>query len=104
MGIFFGLDLSLVQPPLPEGKGAALPGTKLWSKVLPSESSSKTSMGRWDLKVKDRDEREPGDTNTKQRKKGPRNWWPGIGRWKMGFKMENATIKFPAGEHWTAPS
>ena len=103
MGKYIGLDLSLVQPPLPEGKGAAVPGTKQWSKVLPSESSSKTSMGWWDLKRKEPIEREPRDTNTKPRNKGPENWWPGIRRWRIGIKMENATIVFPAGENWAAP-
>jgi hypothetical protein len=31
------------------------------------------------------------------------NWWPGIGRWRLGMKMEDATIEFPEGKHWVGP-
>jgi hypothetical protein len=108
-GKYIGLDLSLVQPPLPEGKGAAgeLPGTKQWCKVLPLERSSRTYLGWWDLKRQDSAEREPllsGSSVDEVSSEGNENWWPGIGRWRIGMKMEDATIVFPEGEHWPVPN
>lgn len=105
---YVGLDLSLVQPPLPEGKGAPaeLPGTKNWCKISPAQHSSKTSLGWWDLQRRESTELEPllsredGGASTSG---GYENWWPGIGRWRIGMKMEDATIIFPEGEYWDNP-
>lgn len=32
---------------------------------------------------------------------GYENWWPGIGRWRFGMKMEDATVLFGLSENWT---
>jgi hypothetical protein len=58
------------------------------------------SMGWWNLK---RADTEDGDASPGSRGSELGNWWPGIGPWRMGIKMESATITFPAGENWIAP-
>ncbi|CAG8957389.1 hypothetical protein HYFRA_00010815 [Hymenoscyphus fraxineus] len=101
---YFGLDLNLVQPPLPEGRGALgeLPGTDQWCKLLPVITSPKTSIGWWDMKGGDANqedsllEREGNEATSA----GFENWWPGIGRWRFGMKMEDATILFGVPETW----
>lgn len=45
------------------------------------------SLGWWDLRQSERD---GGDSN----------WWPGSGRWKVGFKMEDITSVLVEGEFW----
>lgn len=35
---YIGLDLELVQPPLPEGKGEHESGTQRWCRIMPFES------------------------------------------------------------------
>ena len=106
---YVGMDLTILQPPLPEGKGAfgELPGTEKWCEVLPLEYSSKTSLGWWDLKqvgneATERDALLASGDGERGGKGGSgyENWWPGIGRWRIGVKMEDATIDFQAGEHW----
>jgi len=42
---YVGLDLGLVQPPLPTGEGPELVGTLQWAKVAAVEWSKKTSLG-----------------------------------------------------------
>lgn len=105
IGKYLGLDLSIVQPSLPEGKGMCgeLPGAKRWCKMLALEYSSGTSWGWWDLGRKEGDERVPllGDEGENRgREGGNENWWPGIGRWRVGMKMEDAMMEFEVGEHW----
>jgi hypothetical protein len=102
---YLGLDLSLVQPPLPEGKGA-LGGTEEWCQLMPLEYSSKTSLGWWDLKrvgeANENDALLGGDGDGDGVKgEGHENWWPGLGRWRIGMKMEDAVVEFPEGEHWS---
>ena len=31
------------------------------------------------------------------------NFWPGLGRWRIGIKIEEAVVEFPEGEHWEGP-
>jgi hypothetical protein len=104
---YAGIDISLVQPPLPEGKGSQgeLSGTERWSQVLPLEYSSKTSLGWWDLKQVDAGENEPLLGRESDRRDGEvhENFWPRIGRWRIGMKMEDADIEFPEGKYWDGP-
>ncbi|KAF8851780.1 hypothetical protein BDZ45DRAFT_133134 [Acephala macrosclerotiorum] len=103
-------DLGLVQPPLPAGEGAELEGTDKWCKIAAVESSRKTSLGWFDLRQRRKaDEREPllggnGRGDQGSGSEGYGNFWPGLGRWRMGIRMEDAVIDFPEGEHWDAPS
>jgi hypothetical protein len=114
------MDLNIVQPPLPSGKSAQdeLPGTDRWLKVLPVEHTKKASLGWWDLRqdatgktrssVGDRmpteEDRLLGSTDedagNETSSSGFENWWPGLGRWRIGVKMEDATIDFAEGESW----
>ena len=110
---YVGLDLHLVQPPLPSGESAnaELPGTDRWCKIMPFEYSPKTSLGWWDLKQGSATESDPLLENSEAQSPAGaedtapkhQNWWPGIGRWRIGLIMENAEIEFPEGEYWAGP-
>lgn len=99
---YVGMDLGLVQPPLPKGDGPALAGTQRWCKVPAVESSKKTSLGWFDLRqslgVDERDALLSGGNVPRGKK--CENFWPGLGRWRIGMKMEDAVIEFPEGEYW----
>lgn len=105
---YVGIDLSIVQPPLPAGNGSQdeLPGTEKWCQSGPLEYSRKTSLGWWDLKQGSANEEDPllgrGD-DCEGRKVEYENFWPGVGRWRIGLKMEDALINFPEGKHWDGP-
>lgn len=101
-----GIDLSFVQPPLPTGKEEEIAGTEEWCHVLITESSKRTSLGWWDL----RQVKEVGEetallgSNEGGGKAGEvegyENWWPGVGRWRLGMLMEESDVDCPAGTHW----
>lgn len=110
---YVGMDLRVVQPPLPEGNGSQgeLPGTDTWCLALPVQYSKKASLGWFDLKqdagtkeeVTERDalSQEDGSGRVKVKENAiSEHWWPGFGRWKLGVKMEDATIELGEGEHW----
>jgi hypothetical protein len=106
---YIGLDLNIVQPPLPamESAQGELPGTDAWCKIMPFESSRKASVGWWDLKqqtpgVTENDpllanESPPNEGDNKHYE----NWWPGGSRRVIGMVMEDAEILFPEGDYWT---
>lgn len=56
-------------------------------RIVPGISSSRCALGWWDLS-QDKGEGFEGEEN----------WWPGGGRWRLGVKMEGATVVFPEGE------
>ena len=93
---YVGLDPTLVLPPLPAGEGSQgeLPGTEQWCEIVPRESARRTTVGWFDLSQADGKGDVPGEHE---------NFWPGIKRWHLGVKMENAKIDFPAGRHWDPP-
>ena len=106
---YVGMDISLVQPPLPRGRGSLseLSGTRKWCQFLPLEYSQKTSLGWWDLKQGDAMEEDPllgrHDDHRSEGNVAHENFWPGFGRWRIGMKMEDATIEFPEGRYWNRP-
>lgn len=106
---FVGMDISLVQPPLPKGKGSLeeLPGTQRWCQSLPLEYSQKTSLGWWDLKQGEASEDDPllgrDDDRGNEGRVGYENFWPSFRRWRIGMKMEDTTIEFPEGKYWDGP-
>lgn len=107
---YIGIDMTLVQPPVPEGKESSqgeLCGTKEWCAVVPYEYSPKTSLGWWDMKKGGATETDPllvvSNDESGAEASGYENWWPGLGRWQIGMMMENATIEFPEGRYWDGP-
>lgn len=93
---YVGVDISLVQPPLPEGQGSQgeLPGTDKWCQIIPGQATRQASLAWVDMSQRD----EKGVLYAKDE-----HFWPGIGRWQLGVKMENATIDFPEGKYWDTP-
>jgi hypothetical protein len=96
---FIGIDLKVVQPPVPEGQGSQgeLAGSHRWCSFYPTMSSSKTGFGWFDLRQKEEREGE-------EREGDAPNFWPGLGRWQLGIKMEDADISFLNMTWWDAPS
>jgi hypothetical protein len=101
---YFGVDVGCVQPPLPAGKGAsveiggpddesapAVPGaeivgTQRWCKITPNIYSGRTCLGWFDLQ-------QPGGLT----------FLPGVKRWMVGAKLEDALLTFDDGELWDTP-
>lgn len=85
-----------MQPPLPSGNGVQdeLPGTDKWCKILPGQSSRKASLAWVDMSQKD----ETGALQAQHE-----NFWPKLGRWQLGVKMEDCEIDFGEGTYWDAP-
>ncbi|KAJ2899564.1 hypothetical protein MKZ38_002997 [Zalerion maritima] len=97
-----GMDISLVQPPLPEGNGSQdeLPGTSDWARILPVQKSWKTHAVWVDLKQEDLP---AGATTPKGMEGRAENFFPGLSRWILGARMDDATIDLEAGKHWPKP-
>ncbi|KAI0817690.1 hypothetical protein GGR55DRAFT_32578 [Xylaria sp. FL0064] len=95
---YLGLDPSLVQPPLPAGKGSQdeLPGTDRWCKVAPAITTKHAGLAWVDLSQKN----EEGQLTSGV---AHENFWPGLGRWQLALKLENAGIDFPEGTYWDIP-
>ena len=105
------MDISLAQPPLPEGRGkeGELPGTKRWCKLMPVEYSKKASLGWWDIRQPISPEYSDDASNDGAQEtylegtcSTAENWWPSLGRWQLGIKMDDATILFGGEELWEA--
>ncbi|MCJ1251919.1 hypothetical protein MMC30_009157 [Trapelia coarctata] len=110
IGKYMGIDFNLVQPPLPEGKGkeGELPGTTKWCKLLPLEYTKKASLGWFDLRQMDPSgDSKASNTDDLDEDTLPEgaystfeNWWPGLRRWNIGLKMEDATVDFGGEIYW----
>jgi len=95
---YVGLDISLVQPPLPEGRGAVgeLPGTDRWCKIVGySQYSSNTKLAWADVNQKGDDGSSPAD--------GYDNFFPGLRRWNLAAKLSDTVAYFPHPETWETP-
>lgn len=104
---YVGLDITLVQPPLPEGMSSygELPGTNKWCGISPYQYSNKTSIGWWDMRQNETLKSMAAGCKGKNDKEHTyENWWPGAGRWRIGMVMENEEIEFPEGRYWTRSS
>ena len=78
-----------MQPPLPQGKGEFKDvevGTEDWRASSPV-LRSKRARGVWvDL-------RQDGVSGEEERSvKAVENWWPGLGRWRLGLWLEDAVL------------
>lgn len=94
---YLGFDTTLVMPPLPAGQGSLgeLPGTDRWCSLIPHQYSRRTTLGWFDISQKD----EEGNTCGEYE-----NFWPGLGRWQVGLKMEDADLAFQLPEEtWQPP-
>ncbi|PNY27315.1 Uncharacterized protein TCAP_02759 [Tolypocladium capitatum] len=94
---YLGFDTTLVMPPLPQGEGShgELPGTRDWCSVVPKQYSRTTRVGWFDMSQRDDAGELAGDHE---------NFWPGLGRWQLGLKMEDADLSFDfPKEIWPAP-
>ncbi|EFQ33835.1 hypothetical protein CGRA01v4_10724 [Colletotrichum graminicola] len=93
---YVGVDPTLVQPPLPEGDGSQceLPGTDQWCSISPGQSCRRASLGWFDIRQADEKGNVVGEHE---------NFWPGLGRWQIGLKMENSDVTFAEPKHWNAP-
>jgi hypothetical protein len=94
-----GIDLTLTQPPVPEGTGSQgeIVGSDRWCSYYPTIASSKTSVGWFDLRQCEDEE------GVAEREGKPENFWPGMGRWQLGIKMTDADISFSKMRYWDAP-
>lgn len=88
---YVGLDLNFVQPPVPQGVPSEVVGTEEWCKCIITQSSSQTHVGWFDISQRDVDGKLTALFD---------NFWPGLGRWHLGVRMDNATIDVPEGEFW----
>lgn len=81
-----GIDLECVHPPLPEGRGSQgeLPGTNSWCAFTPAFSGKAVSFMTFDMEQYREDDRMVPQRN--------KNFWPGLGKWRVGIMMENATL------------
>ncbi len=95
---YIGLDVSLVQPPLPEGCGlqGELAGTKRWCKILPDQKTKTASLGWIDMS-------QDNEQGTIAGNAVSNNFWPGLGRWQLGVKLEDADVTFGEGIYWDPP-
>lgn len=92
-----GLDISLVQPPLPEGQGSEgeLPGTEEWVKTMAVEKTWRAHAIWCDLK-----QDVPHDHDVPGMKGRTENFIPGLSRWCLGVRMDDTAIDFGMGERW----
>lgn len=110
---YVGIDASLVQPPLPDGRkesshsGEELIGTSRWCKILPVVVTRKALLGWMDMaqygdNAADDDGEGSGNSGHVSDVRYE-NFWPGLRRWNMAIKMENADIEFGEGVYWDPP-
>ncbi|KAH7034777.1 uncharacterized protein B0I36DRAFT_84049 [Microdochium trichocladiopsis] len=108
-----GMDIGLVQPPLPGNQDASqgeLPGTQRWCKIGPNQSTRNASIGWLDMK-QTADDGGEGEgaakkgavTTTAGQIPGCENFWPGMGRWQLAIKMDDAEIDFGHATYWETP-
>lgn len=90
---YLGLDASLVGPPLPKGPTEELVGTEYWAKAVPSMYSRRTHVGWFDMRQVDEEGKSIGEYE---------NFWPGMSRWVLGARMDDAVLEFSAAEQWGA--
>lgn len=88
---YFGVSTALVQPPVPQGAQPEIVGTKEWCRSPSIQSSSKTHVGWMDLRQRDEEGKLTGLFE---------NFFPGLGRWQLAVRMDNADFDIKEGEHW----
>ncbi|KAL8829015.1 MAG: hypothetical protein Q9191_002257 [Dirinaria sp. TL-2023a] len=105
-----------VQPPLPEGKTMEECSTTDWIKAKPELRSKATRMVWWDMKqpqTEPSSERDEGtgstesdtllaaDRTSRTTDDQNKNWWPGLGRWRIGLWLDDAVLELGEAEKLT---
>lgn len=88
---YLWVKTAVVQPPVPQGEPKEVVGTERWGKCPMSEYSRKTHIGWFDLKQRDDAGNLTGSFE---------NFWPGMKRWQLGVRMDDADLDIPEGEYW----
>lgn len=91
---YLGVNTALVQPPVPQGPTPEVVGTEEWCRCPTVQSTSRAHVGWMDLNQRDEDGKLTGLFE---------NFWPGLGRWRLAVRMDNAILDIREGEHWRAP-
>lgn len=91
---YFGVNTALNQPPVPQGAPPEVVGTEEWCRSQSIQSSSKTHVGWMDLRQRDEEGKLTGLFE---------NFWPGLGRWQIAVRMDNAVVDIGEGEYWHLP-
>ncbi|KAJ8131355.1 hypothetical protein O1611_g2271 [Lasiodiplodia mahajangana] len=102
---YVGIDASLVQPPLPDGRqdaGEELIGTSRWCKIPPAIQTRKAMLGWMDMAQQVDHAVDGNDSSGGGSDAQYENFWPGLRRWNVAIKMENADIGFGDGVYWDA--
>ncbi len=98
---WLGLNVHLVQPPLPASTKAGeeiLCGTDDWMKLLPYMATNK-ARGMWvDIKESKARKEVDGESQALLGGKGNKGWFPDVKPWKIGLWLEDATLIFDKPE------
>lgn len=99
-----------MQPPLPQGDSAELCGSDVWIKAKPELRSKKTRMVWWDMRqpktglageqtsTAASSETDALLAQNRAESTGDDNWWPGLGRWRLGLWLEDAVLELGEAE------
>ena len=94
---YMGLPSKCLQPPLPVGHPPEMEaGTDSWALCAPTLKSKKCRLVWLDMQQDQPavdNEEDDGPPKTVSKEKSADNWWPGMGRWKMGMSMDDATLE-----------
>lgn len=91
---YLGVATALNQPPVPHGSRPEAAGTEEWCRCASAQSARRTHLGWMDLSQRDDEGKLTGLFE---------NFWPGLGRWQLAVRMDNADVTIGEGEHWRAP-
>ena len=102
----------MAQPPLPAGETMEECGSEVWIRSKPELWSKKTRAVWWDMRQERINEPAEGagdsETDTLLSKRSPGkaanvlegvdNWWPGLGRWRIGLWLDDAVLTLGEAE------
>jgi hypothetical protein len=97
-----GIGPLLGQPPLPAGNGSygELPGTTQWAETALGAASNCPTSGIMDLAQNGGDEVGSTGFNAVGDEYFA-DFWPGLTRFNVAVRLDNATVSFPVPEKWT---
>ena len=86
----------MLQPPLPAGETKEECGSEVWLRSKPELSSKKTRAVWWDMRQEGINE--PAEGSGDSEAEGVDNWWPGLGRWRIGLWLDDAILTLGEAE------